>query len=219
MISRGRVVDRLSRARRFPSIRGTDFYSGKAHLERRARLHARRPRLRGPDHELRRRRKPIRGRAWGQRRALVNPDSLDLGSAPGQVGATDFGLRLSSSSGPTASPRAGRETPGSGTAFKRPPDGSANGGLDLRNRRVPEYPQSVEGGLGIIYGPSDQHVDSRSLRRLLGLDVGAHEIKAGGGYARGRTRTGASFTGGQLVTRQGDRSGPATTSTISSPTA
>jgi len=64
----------------------------------------------------------------------------------------------------------------------------------------PSEPNSVTGGYGFLFGPTDHSVSSRGqFRGDATLYGGSHEIKVGGDYQNGRTATRGSYTGGQQV--------------------
>jgi hypothetical protein len=142
--------------------------------------------------------------------------SLDPGTweADRRVGGADVGVRGTQLFGSTAllSVQASRHrdryelTPAGAASSVRVVDRTCKGGTAAAPCQMPLNPNSITGGFGIVYGPTNDNESRRDqLRGDLALYVGNHELKAGGDYQDATSRAVTSYSGGQQVTVRNER--------------
>jgi hypothetical protein len=135
---------------------------------------------------------------------VVSPDPSTWYSTRDQ-GGVDFGIRLTRLFGS----RTFTELQGFYHRDKNAlaaPDGiryldrTCEGGTPATRCQFPLEPNEITGGYGQIQGLPDRNESGRpGFRGDVTLLEGAHQIKVGGDYSRGRTDAIGSFTGGQQV--------------------
>jgi hypothetical protein len=142
-------------------------------------------------------------------RLITNPDPATWDSTR-RIGGTDYGLRWNQLFGAAAlltaqvsRHRDRYELTYSGDASAaRLEDWTCAGGSPDEACRPPDAPNSIVGGFGSVFGPTNRSRSSRDQYRTdLALYAGNHEIKLGGDYEDAETRALSYFTGGQRTFR------------------
>lgn len=142
-------------------------------------------------------------------RLITNPDPATWESTR-FIGGTDYGLRWNQLFGPAAlltvqgsrhQDRYELKYSGAG-ASARLEDFTCAGGTFEEACRFPDAPNSVTGGFGFVFGPTNRSRSHRNQYRAdLHLYVGNHEIKFGADHEDAATEAISYYTGGQSILR------------------